>query len=107
MRKENKRIRKGPDAVKKVLQEYCTEVIKRFKPACIILYGSRAKGTFTGASDFDIIVISSNFEQDFLSRIKDLIDANTSSLTTQVSHSKIENNSKHPCAFQNLANFWS
>ncbi len=79
MRKENKRIRKEPDAVNKALQEYCTEVIKRFKPACIILYGSRAKGTFTGASDIDIIVISNNFEQDFLSRIKDLIDANTSS----------------------------
>ncbi len=79
MRKQNKRIRKEPDAIKKAIQEYCTEVIKRFKPACIILYGSRAKGTFTGASDIDIIVISNNFEQDFLSRIKDLIDANTSS----------------------------
>jgi predicted nucleotidyltransferase len=80
MRKENKRIRKEPDAVKKAIQEYCTEVIKKFKPACIILYGSRATGTFTGTSDFDIIVISNNFEQNFLSRIKDLIDANTSSL---------------------------
>ncbi len=79
MRKENKRIRKQPDAVKKVFHEYCMEVVKRFKPASIILYGSRAKGTFTGASDIDIIVISSNFKQDFLSRIKDLIDANTSS----------------------------
>ncbi len=79
MRKKNKRIRKEPDAVKKALHEYCMEVVKRFKPACIILYGSRAKGTFTGISDIDIIVISSNFEQDFLSRIKDLIDANTSS----------------------------
>ncbi len=79
MRKQNKRIRKEPDAIKKAIQEYCTNVIKRFKPACIILYGSRAKGTFTVASDIDIIVISNNFEQDFLSRIKDLIDANTSS----------------------------
>lgn len=77
---EYKRNITEPNAVKKALQEYCTEVIKRFKPACIILYGSRAKGTFTGASDIDIIVISSNFKQDFLSRIKDLIDANTSSL---------------------------
>lgn len=79
MRKENKRIRKEPDAVKIALQEYCKEVIKRFKPACIILYGSRAIGTFTSASDIDIIVISNNFEQDFLSRINDLINANTSS----------------------------
>lgn len=77
---KNKRILKEPDAVNKDLLNYCTEVIKRFKPACIILYGSRAKGTFTDASDYDIIIISNNFEQDFLSRIKDLIDANTSSL---------------------------
>ncbi|HEY9204923.1 MAG TPA: nucleotidyltransferase domain-containing protein [Candidatus Methanoperedens sp.] len=62
IRKKNKRVRKEPDAVKKALQEYCKEVIKRFKPACIILYGSRARGTFTGTSDID----------------KDLIDANTS-----------------------------
>ncbi len=80
IRNKNKRVRKESDAVKKAIQEYCMEVIKRFKPACIILYGSRAKGTFTGISDIDIIVISSNFEQDFLSRIKDLIDANTSSI---------------------------
>jgi len=80
MLNENIRIRKEPDAVKKALQDYCMEVIKRFKPVCTILYGSRAKGTFTRTSDFDIIVISSNFEQDFLSRIKDLLDANTSSI---------------------------
>ncbi len=80
MRNKNKRIRKEPDAIKEALKEYCIEIVKRFKPACIILYGSRSKGTFTGVSDIDIIVISSNFEQDFLSRIKDLIDANTSSL---------------------------
>ncbi|VVB55425.1 Nucleotidyltransferase domain protein [uncultured archaeon] len=80
MGKETKRVRKDPDAAEKALPEYCMEIVKRFKPACIVLYGSRAKGTFTGISDIDIIVISSNFEQDFLSRIKDLIDANTSSL---------------------------
>jgi predicted nucleotidyltransferase len=79
MHNQNKR-NPEPDAVKKAMREYCKEVVKRFKPACIILYGSRAKGTFTGTSDFDIIVISNNFDRDFLSRIKDLIDANTSSL---------------------------
>ncbi len=35
MRKENKRIRKEPDAVKKTIQEYCKEVVKRFKPAAL------------------------------------------------------------------------
>lgn len=77
---DNKRIRSEHDAIKEALKEYCREIELKFKPTCIILYGSRAKGTFTGASDIDIIVISNNFEQDFLSRIKDLIDANTSSL---------------------------
>src|SRR3990172_12495930 len=80
MRVENKRICTEPDAIKKALKEYCREIELKFKPACIILYGSRAKETFTNLSDIDIIVISNNFEQDFLSRIKDLIDANTSSL---------------------------
>ena len=69
-----------PDGVKKAIQDYCMEVIKRFKPSCIILNGSRVRETFTNLSDIDIIVISNNFEQDFLSRIKDLIDANTSSV---------------------------
>ena len=80
MRNENKRIRKESDAVKKAIQDYCKELIKRFKPSCIILYGSRAKETFTNLSDIDIIVISNNFEQDFLSRIGDLIDANNFSI---------------------------
>ena len=52
----------------------------KFKPVCIILYGSRAKETFTNFSDIDIIVISNNFKKDFLSRIRDLIDANPSSI---------------------------
>src|SRR3972149_2359228 len=69
-----------PDGVKKAIQDYCMKVINRFKPSCIILYGSRVRETFTNLSDIDIIVISNNFEQDFLSRIKDLIDANTSSI---------------------------
>jgi predicted nucleotidyltransferase len=62
------------------LKEYCRRVIGKFKPICIILYGSRAKGTFTPSSDIDIIVLSDNFETDFLSRIKDLIDINSSTL---------------------------
>jgi predicted nucleotidyltransferase len=81
MRSEDTRIRRKHDAaIKESLQEYCKAIIKRFKPVCIILYGSRAKGTFTDKSDVDIIVISSNFNQDFLSRIKNLIDANTTML---------------------------
>lgn len=78
MRYENKTIRSGTDAIKEELEGYCKNVIERFNPVCIILYGSRAKGTFTDTSDLDIIVISNNFENDFLARIKYLIDSNTS-----------------------------
>lgn len=78
MRTENKGLcRKNDAEVKQALQEYCREVAKKFKPLCIILYGSRAKGTFTTESDADIIIISNNFDQDFLSRISNLIDLNT------------------------------
>src|SRR3989304_10375832 len=84
MRFENKRIcRKNDAAIKHALQEYCDEVVRRFNPVCIILYGSRAKGTYTTESDVDIIVISNNFEQDFLSRIKSLIDLNTTNLSIE------------------------
>jgi len=80
MRFENKRICTEPDEIKEALKEYCREIETKFKPVCIILYGSRAKETFTNFSDIDIIVISNNFENDFLSRIRDLIEANNSSI---------------------------
>ncbi len=83
MRSESKRVRRKNDAAVKVeyaLHDYCKEVVNRFKPLCIILYGSRAKGTFTPQSDADIIIISNNFDQDFLSRIKSLIDLNATVL---------------------------
>ena len=83
MRYESKRVRRKNDAaikVKQALQEYCMEVVKRFRPLCIILYSSRAKGTFTSESDADIIVISNNFDQDFLLRIRSLIDLNGTEL---------------------------
>jgi len=86
LRSESKRLRRKNDSVLKVkleLQEYCRNVVKSVKPLCIILYGSRAKGTFIPDSDADIIVISNNFEQDFLSRIRTLIELNTTLLTIE------------------------
>ncbi len=83
MRQENKGICTESDAVNKELKEYCRGIIEKFKPICIILYGSRAKGTFTPFSDIDIIVVSDKFKNDFLSRIKDLIDVNSSTLAIE------------------------
>ncbi len=77
MRSKNKGFRgKNDGSVEQALQDYSGEIIKKFKPLCIILYGSRAKGTYTPLSDMDIIVISNSFDMDFLSRIKSLIDLN-------------------------------
>lgn len=77
MRSKNKGIcGKNHGSVEQALQIYSNEIIKKFKPLCIILYGSRAKGTYTSQSDMDIIVISNNFEMDFLARIRSLIDLN-------------------------------
>ena len=77
MRSKNKGIRgKNDGSVEQALQDYSKEIIKKFKPLCIILYGSRAKGTYTPLSDMDIIVISNSFDMDFLSRIRSLIDLN-------------------------------
>jgi predicted nucleotidyltransferase len=91
MRQENKGICTGSDAKNEELKEYCKRVIEKFKPICIILYGSRAKGTFTPSSDIDIIVLSDNFENDFLSRIKDLIDINSSALPIEpLGYTKVE-----------------
>ncbi|MFZ3166090.1 MAG: nucleotidyltransferase domain-containing protein [Candidatus Methanoperedens sp.] len=91
MRQENKGICTESDAINEELKEYCRRVIGKFKPICIILYGSRAKGTFTPSSDIDIIVLSDNFENDFLSRIKDLIDINSSTLPIEpLGYTKVE-----------------
>ncbi|HFE62825.1 MAG TPA: nucleotidyltransferase domain-containing protein [Caldithrix sp.] len=47
--------------VKKFIRESLPQVIKKFKPDKIILFGSRATGEARQESDIDIIIVSSAF----------------------------------------------
>jgi hypothetical protein len=47
-------------------------IAKQFNPDCIILWGSRARGDYSPASDYDLIVIAP-FKVIFLDRLKQLI----------------------------------
>ena len=52
-----------------LIKPFLRDVKKKFAPARIILYGSRAKGTARKDSDYDIIVISPAFKSmDLLDR---------------------------------------
>ncbi|MHA1210617.1 MAG: nucleotidyltransferase domain-containing protein [Candidatus Freyarchaeota archaeon] len=58
-----------PEAVK----SYVNLIVEKFKVRCIILWGSRARGDHTPHSDYDIIIIA-DFKENFLQRLKTLID---------------------------------
>jgi len=57
------------------IDAYCKEVARKLKPETIILFGSFAKDDVNEGSDIDILVIS-NFKENFLDRIKVLLDLN-------------------------------
>lgn len=55
--------------------EFFRKVEERFRPEKVILFGSRAKGDFLKHSDYDIIVVSSDFEGiHFLDRLTMLFE---------------------------------
>lgn len=57
------------------LTKYQDRIIRKLKPKKIILFGSFARGDFNEGSDVDLIVIA-DWQQDFLDRIKVLLDMN-------------------------------
>jgi hypothetical protein len=57
------------------IERYKNKVIQELKPKKIILFGSLARGDFNEGSDVDLIVIS-DWQEDFLDRIKVLLDMN-------------------------------
>lgn len=57
------------------IEKYKNKVIQELKPKKIILFGSLARGDFNEGSDVDLIVISA-WQEDFLDRIKVLLDMN-------------------------------
>lgn len=57
------------------ISAYKEKVVNRLSPRRIILFGSFARGDFNEGSDIDLIVIS-DWKEDFLDRIKTLMDMN-------------------------------
>lgn len=55
---------------------YINEVVKRLNPRLIVLFGSFATGDINEGSDIDILVVA-EFKEDFLDRIRTLMDINT------------------------------
>ena len=63
------------DEIFEKIERYKDKVVQELKPERIILFGSFARGDFNEGSDVDLIVVCS-WEQDFLDRIKVLLDLN-------------------------------
>lgn len=57
------------------IERYKELLIKAFNPSAVILFGSVAKGDINEGSDVDLVVIA-DFQEDFLDRIKRLLDLN-------------------------------
>jgi len=57
------------------IEEYVEEVVENLNPYLVILFGSFATGDINEGSDVDIMVVA-DFEENFLDRIKKLMDMN-------------------------------
>ena len=68
-------IEKSEEIFRKI-NDYINEVVKRLNPRLVILFGSFATGDINEGSDIDILVVA-NFKEDFLDRIRTLMDVNT------------------------------
>jgi len=62
--------------VSKKIDDYVGEVVRKLSPDLIILFGSFATGDINEGSDIDILVVA-DFKEDFLDRIRTLMDLNT------------------------------
>jgi len=58
------------------IEDYVREVIKELNPYLIVLFGSFATGDINEGSDIDLMIVA-DFEENFLDRIKRLMDLNT------------------------------
>lgn len=61
----------------KEIRFFCRNVLEKFNPRTIILYGSMATRRFGAGSDIDIIVVSENLPENFLERLNLLFELNT------------------------------
>ncbi|MGC9309973.1 MAG: nucleotidyltransferase domain-containing protein [Candidatus Nanoarchaeia archaeon] len=65
----------GKEKFKQQIKNFLTNLSKDFKIKKIILFGSRAKGNYKNESDFDLIIVSDDFEGiNFLERVAKVYD---------------------------------
>jgi len=64
------------EEVYRKINDYVSEVVKRVNPNLVILFGSFATGDINEGSDVDILVVA-DFKEEFLDRIRTLMDLNT------------------------------
>jgi len=57
------------------IEAYVREVVKNLNPHLVILFGSFATNNINEGSDVDILVVA-DFQEEFLDRIKKLMDIN-------------------------------
>jgi predicted nucleotidyltransferase len=50
------------------IEQFCRRVVKSFRPDCVILHGSMARGTARPSSDIDIVVIGGRLPENFFER---------------------------------------
>ena len=63
--------------VQNELNTFVQRIKKSIEIACVILFGSQARGDYTQASDIDLIIIA-DFKEDFFNRILNLTRLNKS-----------------------------
>lgn len=61
--------------VREKINVYVREVVEKFHPSLVVLFGSFASGDINEGSDVDILVVA-DFKEGFLDRIKTLMDLN-------------------------------
>lgn len=58
-----------PEWFRSPLVSYSEKLIRMASPECIVLYGSLARGTYTKASDIDLVVVSRYLPDSFFDRL--------------------------------------
>jgi len=61
--------------VREKIDLYVREVVEKFRPSLIVLFGSFASRDINEGSDVDILVVA-DFKEEFLDRIRTLMDLN-------------------------------
>lgn len=64
------------EEVSKKIDDYVSEVVRKLNPDLVLLFGSFATGDINEGSDIDILVVA-DFKENFLDRIRTLMDINT------------------------------